>query len=97
MKSKIIIFTLLLVVSSTLSAKEEFKGLEWLVKYKDADGCIPISQLVEKTNKEQECPKEFSPQIRPMTIGTFNKTKTEAKRKAKKEVCCFDWKTLGNR
>lgn len=78
-------------------ANGEFRGIEWLTKYRDRDGCIPLKQLLEKSVKTKECPKEFEPQIRPLTIGTLNRKETDSKNKIKVEFCCFDWRTEGNR
>lgn len=72
-------------------AETEFQGIEWLKKYRDANGCIPISRLTESALKVKICPKEFSPQIRPKVIGTIRS------HDEKNGLCCYDWKTFGNR
>jgi hypothetical protein len=98
MKSKILVLAILCsFCSPTLAKKEEFKGLEWLKKYRDSDGCIPLKQLMEESDKAVECPTQFEPQIRPLTIGKLNREKTESKNKSKFELCCFEWQTYGNR
>lgn len=72
-------------------SETEFQGLEWLEKYRDAKGCIALGRLINSEVKVKECPKEFSPQIRPKMIGTLRNPDT------KNALCCYDWKTLGNR
>lgn len=71
--------------------KAEFQGLEWMQKYRDANGCLPVKRLVGSESKVKVCPKEFSPQIRPKTIGTLRN------HDEKEGLCCYDWKTFGNR
>lgn len=89
---------LLVVFASAPSlASDEFKGLEWLSKYRDGEGCIPLKELLDEAASPKECPKKFEPQIRPLTIGTLNQEKTTAAQKKKKALCCFDWVTHGNR
>ncbi len=86
---------IILLTSATVNASNEFRGLEWLEKYRDAEGCISLKRLVEK--QELKCPEQFSPQIRPYTLGKLNKEKTDTKQKVGKEVCCYIWNTFGNR
>ena len=83
---------LLFLIPMWSLAETEFQGIEWLEKYRDANGCIPIKKLIEPKTVLKECPKEFSPQIRPMMIGTL-----KLKQNGKSELCCYDWKTYGNR
>ncbi|MGZ3726849.1 MAG: hypothetical protein ACXWQQ_13675 [Pseudobdellovibrio sp.] len=68
--------------------KEEAKDLAWLDKNRDAQGCVALSKLTEDKN----CPEKIELQIRPLTVGFL---KTE--KKSPKNICCYDWKTFGNR
>lgn len=73
------------------SAETEFQGIKWMEKYRDPNGCLPVERLSESEEKFKGCPREFSPQIRPKTIGTLRS------QDEKKGLCCYDWKTFGNR
>lgn len=74
----------------------DFKGTDWLRKNRDVDGCLPLAELVD-TAKSKSCPLSFEPQIRPMTVGTLDRAKTEARKKAGKALCCYSWEVFGNR
>lgn len=97
MSLRLFVFILLCHLSIPWASAQDFKGLAWLEKNRDKDGCILLIKLVED-EKNGECPKEFEPQIRPMTIGKLDVAKTQSQRKKSgKEICCFEWKTYGNR
>lgn len=88
MKSAAVLFLFFPVLSWS---EQEFQGIEWMEKYLDANGCIAIERLIESKTKVKNCPKEFSPQIRPMIVGALRL------QDQKKKLCCYTWKTLGNR
>jgi hypothetical protein len=86
-----------LLLLSGVARASSFKGTEWFSKNLDSQGCLPLKELGEKSDTPEECPEEFSPQIRPMTVGTLDRAKTEAKGKKRGGLCCYSWKTYGNR
>ena len=88
MKNSVLLFLFFPLLSWP---ETEFQGLEWMEKYIDANGCLPVERLNGSEAKVKSCPKEFSPQIRPKMIGTLRN------QDAKNGLCCYDWKTLGNR
>lgn len=85
-----------LFLPSLTFAASEFKGVDWLKKNRDQDGCIPLVRLSDE-EKLDACPREFSPQIRPQIVGTLDRKKTDAKSKDGDRLCCFSWQVHGNR
>jgi hypothetical protein len=70
------------------------RGIEWLDKNRDKDGCVPLFELNDFPGQPKSCPKEFSPDIRPLVVATLDHAKSDRMTKAnKKAVCCFTWKT----
>ena len=93
---KTLIFVGFVLFTPVSFAQAEFKGVKWLEKYRDKEGCIPLKQLLDEA-KNNECPQVFEPSIRPMMVGTLNREMTKAKSKPGSELCCFNWRVYGNR
>lgn len=74
----------------------EFKGLDWLEKNRDIDGCIAQYKLFQES-KNSKCPEEIELSIRPKTEGKLDPIKTESRLKSGKKLCCYIWTTQGNR
>lgn len=89
-----IFFALILTGLTHRATSSEFS--DWISENRDQEGCVKLSAFNLK--KGEACPQKFNvPDVRPMVQGTLNKAKTQQRARAEGELCCYDWKTLGNR
>lgn len=91
----LILVTLNLNPLSSLAASppkpqdEVIRDLSWLEKNRDPQGCIRLEKVAEPA-QPKTCPEKIELQIRPLTLGQLRKNSPA-------QICCYNWKTYGNR